>query len=180
MKTYNLESTISHNLQRNITYRKSTIADAEQIVKWRNQENIYKWFINRRTITLQEHINWFNNNVLNEKVIQFIFSADEKDIGVFSFGELNYIDKNCEYEIYIGEQDFFGKGIGTLVTKSALKIAFNELNMHKVYLRVYSENIGAVKAYRNSGFTVEGVLKEQVFINNKYFDIIMMSVINEV
>ena len=78
----------------------------------------------------------------------------------------------------IGNKEYWGKGIGTEVVKLGLEFAFRNLKVHKVYLDVREDNRGAIKIYEKNGFYHEGILKEHVFKNERYYDLVLMSAIN--
>ncbi len=52
--------------------------------------------------------------------------------------------------------------------------------LHKIFLRVFSNNLAGIKAYEKAGFTYEGTAKEDILLpNGNYQDIIFMSIINK-
>ena len=85
-------------------------------------------------------------------------------------------NKKAEYGVFIGEKDYLGKGVGQAATKLILDFAFTELKLHKVFLRVLSDNIGAIKSYEKSGFVQEGFFKDEIFADGKYESVIFMAV----
>ncbi|MET0787121.1 MAG: GNAT family protein [Paenisporosarcina sp.] len=56
--------------------------------------------------------------------------------------------------------DFHGKGYGKEAMQLLLNYAFNEVNLHRVQLSVFSYNAGAIKLYESLGFTHEGTFRE--------------------
>ena len=70
------------------------------------------------------------------------------------------------------------KGIGSEAAKLALDYAFDCLKLHKVMLRVFAHNIRAIQSYKNAGFVQEAYLNDEIKIDNKYYDIILMAKIN--
>ncbi len=54
-------------------------------------------------------------------------------------------------------------GYGKEAMNLLLDYSFSELNLHKVYLRVFSFNKRAICLYESLGFEKEGELKEQLF-----------------
>ena len=71
-------------------------------------------------------------------------------IGVM--GLKNITQTQAEYWGYIGEIDFWGKGIGKLMLSHATKVA-TEFNLKKIYLTVLKDNARAIKLYEHFGFT---------------------------
>lgn len=71
------------------------------------------------------------------------------------------------------------KGIGTEAAKEMLKHAFYNLNLHKVYLTVLTNNQRAIKLYDRCGFKIEGTLREEVYKNGKFEDMLVMSILKK-
>ncbi len=49
------------------------------------------------------------------------------------------------------------------------------MNINKIRLSTFSFNARAKKCYEKCGFKVEGVLKDEIFKEGKYYDEIIMS-----
>ena len=81
--------------------------------------------------------------------------------------------------IYIGNLEYWGKGYGTQALKLLIEFAFNKINLHMLYLEVFSYNKGAIKTYEKLGFKKDGILRQSKFQDGKYYDKIIMSKINE-
>ena len=166
----------------NISLRDIKIEDTEKIVKWKNNENVKKNFCIQDDLTPEVHMNWFNTKILTGQVKQFIIKDEEQGIEVGStyLRDIDNKNKKAEFGIFIGEDVARGKGIGTKSVELTVEYAFKELNLHKVFLRVFSNNISAIKAYEKAGFKYEGTAKDDIILpNGEYQDVIFMSIINE-
>lgn len=88
-------------------------SDATEIVEWRSDPQVYKYFKSPHKITIQEHFSWFNNNYLfNEDRMDWmcIEKGTGKKIGVFGVAidgdivELNYLlAPNAQHKGYATE-----------------------------------------------------------------------------
>ena len=58
-----------------------------------------------------------------------------------------------------------------------LRFAFQELNLHRVSLRVYEDNVRGIRAYQKCGFAQEGQSREAVYRKGRYYDELLMSVL---
>ena len=58
-----------------------------------------------------------------------------------------------------------------------MRHCFETLNLNRTFLRVYTENIRAVRSYEKAGFVLEGRLREAVYKFGKYDDVLIMSVL---
>ena len=153
-----------------------TKAHTEFIVKWRNNKRVYDSFIFSEKFTTEMHNDWLDKRVSTGEVVQFIIyvKAKEKPIGSVYFRDIDYEKKVAEYGIFIGEDEYVGKGYGTETTKIALEYAFNELKLQKIFLRVFADNKGAIKTYRNVGFEKTEYLSKEINKNGKMHDLIFM------
>ena len=135
-----------------VTIRPITYDDTENIIKWRNSEYVNSRFIDRRLFTKESHEEWLKTYVEEGKAAQFIILLDGEAVGSVYLRDIDPDKKEAEYGIFIGEENARGKGVGTKSAKLILKYAFEELNLEKIFLRVFKDNPGAVKSYEKAGF----------------------------
>ena len=135
-----------------VTIRPITYDDTENIIKWRNSEYVNSRFIDRRLFTKESHEAWLKKYVETGKVAQFIILLDGEAVGSVYLRDIDPDKKEAEYGIFIGEESARGKGVGTKSAKLILKYAFEELNLEKIFLRVFKDNPGAVRSYEKAGF----------------------------
>lgn len=72
--------------------------------------------------------------------------------------------------IAIGEAKHWGKGYGYEAMQLMLRFAFDELNLHRVQLTVFSYNKRAIALYEKLGFQHEGVYREHLQRDGKRYD----------
>lgn len=129
------------------------------------------------TMTQRQQISdWFTETISDQKVYQqgIIDAVSKELIGYAGIAGINRIDQNGEYFIFIGNKNFWGKGIASGVTVEIIKAGFEELNLHRIFLTASSENTGALKAYSKAGFRHEGVMREAFFRGGQFSDKIIM------
>lgn len=165
-----------------VSLRNITLDDTNNIVKWRNNPNVKKNFCLQDDLTVEVHENWFKTRILTGDVKQFIIKDEEQNIDVGStyLRDIDMKNKKAEFGIFIGEDSARGRGIGSESVKLTIKCAFEELKLHKVFLRVFANNIQAIKAYEKAGFEYEGTSKDDIILpSGEYQDIIFMAIINK-
>ena len=111
-------------------------------------------------------------------VLAIIDVVSSKHIGNISLQNINWVDRNAEIAFILGEKDFWGKGIMKEAGKLMLDHAFETLNMHRVYCGTSSDNMGMQKLAIKLGMKEEGIRKEAIFNQGKYFDILEYGVLN--
>lgn len=154
--------------------------DTDRIVKWRNAEFVRRNFIYRGLFTRQGHKNWIRTMVDTGKVIQFMIlrKTDQRPVGSVYLRDIDRTHNKAEYGIFIGEEEALGKGYGTEAAKLMIAYAFREEGLHKLMLRVLAENVRAQRSYEKAGFVKEAYLKDEVFLDGRYQDVIYMAAIN--
>ena len=72
-------------------------------------------------------------------------------------------------------KEFWRMGLGRKLTECIIAWARHR-GLHKLYLRVYEDNVRAVTLYESLGFTEEGRLKDDVLrADGRYTDVIVMA-----
>lgn len=103
----------------------------------------------------------------------------EKPIGYAGLYEINSIARKAEYRILIGDRNFWGRGLGTEITELLTYYGFDYLNLHRIYLGFTADNIAAKRAYEKAGFKHEGILKDDIYRNSRYYDSVRMAILRD-
>lgn len=165
-------------IKNNVMLRKITIEDTENIIKWKNKPEVKKNFCIQEDLTREVHLNWFKNKIQTGEVEQFIIIARSTNtpVGSTYLRDIDKKNKKAEFGIFIGENSARNKGMGTDTTILMAQYGFEKLQLNKVFLRVFSNNLGAIKAYEKAGFEYEGTAKQDIRLpDGSYQDIVFMS-----
>lgn len=155
-------------------------SDADKILKWCNDPEIKHLTGTLFPVSDIEHEKWFQDKISDP--INKMFGIEDMNknfIGIIGIKNVDLINRSGELYIYIGEKEFWGKGYGSDAVKTFVSFCLNEMNMHRIYLSVFSYNKRAIRSYEKSGFKTEGVLKDAVFKGGRYHDKLIMGIINQ-
>ncbi len=160
--------------------RPITVEDTDDIIQWRNSEDVRKYFIYQGVLTREGHLRWLETRIQSGEVVQFIIveKRTEESIGSVYLRDVDHVDHKAEYGIFIGMENKKGKGYGTQAAKLLIRYAFEILDLHRVYLRVFADNKRAIASYQKAGFCLEGISRSDVYVRGTYKDIAWMAVIN--
>ena len=124
---------------------------------------------------------WFENmlerTARQEAVVLCIETLDGTPIGTIGLHAINWKDRAAEMGISIGEKAYWNQGYGTDAIRTLLGLAFGEMNLHRISLRVDADNARAIRCYEKAGFQCEGTSRDAVFRQGKYIDQHVMSVL---
>ena len=164
-----------------IYLRLMTNEDTDNIIKWRNLDEVRNQFIYQKLFTKESHENWIKTMVETGKVVQMIIceTGTDKAVGSVYVRDIDKTHHKAEYGIFIGEKDARGKGYGTAAAKLMVQYCFDELMLHRLFLRVYAENERAIRSYEKAGFVKEAHLRDDVYIDGEYKDIVLMGILKD-
>lgn len=161
--------------------RPITLDDTDLIVRWRNQPEVRQNFVFQAEFTRQMHETWMNQKVFTGKVIQYIIEmkSSRRPIGSVYLRDIDRENRQAEFGIWIGELEYHGLGLGTEATGMFVSFALHQLGLRRIFLRVFTENPGAIACYKKAGFSEERIDRQCVCRDGKYMDMMFMSVVNE-
>ncbi|MGE7690940.1 GNAT family N-acetyltransferase [Lysinibacillus sp. NPDC097214] len=100
-------------------------------------------------------------------------------IGDLAIMEIDLDNKKAIFRIALHNTEDCGKGYGTEAAQLVQKYTFEELQLNRLELQVYSHNIRGIKSYEKIGFKKEGTLRQSLYMNGKYSDEIIMSILRD-
>lgn len=136
-------------------------SDAKLIVEWRSAPEVYKYFKSPHEITVEEHLNWYNNTYLtNDNRFDWmcIEKKSKNRIGVFG---LCKEDDRVEVN-YLLIPEVQHKGYATEAIRSLVNYASGNWNIRNIVAEIHEENIPSIKLIEKLGFKV--VKKEEQFV----------------
>ena len=120
---------------------------------------------------------WFASSISDKQNSNHAIFVDDVFVGYAGICGISKPNNSGEYFIFIGDKEYWGKGVGTEVTKRIVKMGFEELNLNRIMLSVSVPNKAGVKAYERAGFILEGRLREAALRNGVYHDKLVMSIL---
>lgn len=118
---------------------------------WLNDIEI-KRLTNAPSFSKIQQENWFNS--LKERHDYKIWGIDADQVHIGVCGLKNITDIDCEYWGYIGEKEFWGRGIGSIILSKLISYSKNQ-NLFSMWLNVNSFNQRAINLYTKFGFIHE-------------------------
>ena len=90
----------------------------------------------------------------------WIIEHESKLLGEVRLDNVESQDRRATLAIAIVDHQKLGLGLGRESIQACLKFAFDELNLHRISVRVLSSNLRAIRCYEACGFQIEGVERE--------------------
>lgn len=162
--------------------RLSKKEDAERYAKNLTplDENIRYYTGSRGDFTEEEVKDFFLRCIDDDSRYDFLLVDTENNvIGESVLNEIDWQLRKANFRICIFDNSNCGKGIGQWMIEKTLEFGFEEINLHRIELDVFSFNERAIKAYIKAGFKEEGRLKDAIMDRDKYADDILMAILED-
>ena len=173
-----------HIIGETIYLREYSMDDLDAVHNWRTNEEITWWTAvyvwpeslaqTRRFV--EDQVN--NVDPANRKFV-ICLKADDRYVGHIGYEHLDLRRRNTELGIVLGDPGLLSKGIGTEAINLFLKVCFDELDLHRVGLRVLRANPRGIACYRKCGFKEEGVIRDWHHSRGEWHDLILMGILQD-
>ncbi len=162
-------------------------ADFKELIDWvTDEELLMNWSGSLFSFPLTPRsLDWYirDSNMANSSdafIYKAVDDATGKSIGHISLGGISWKNRSSRItRVLIGNTAERGKGYCCGIVKAALKIGFEELNLHRIALGLYDDNTAALKCYEKAGLKVEGISRDILWYNGRWRSMIEMAMLED-
>ena len=173
-----------HILGDRVYLREYLLSDLEALYQWRTLDEIVWWTgsylwpesLEQARAFVEAQVN--NTDPANRK-FAICRRDDHKYLGHIGYEHLDLRRQNTEVGIVIGDVTSLSRGLGEESLRLFLKVCFEELNLHRVGLRVIRPNKRGYRCYRKCGFKEEGALRDWHYSRGQWHDLILMGILKD-
>lgn len=111
--------------------------------------------------------------------VRVCFAIDVADtyVGLVTINDINRHSQHAMLSIGLRDRSLLGKGYGRDALRTVLRWAFRVHHLHRIELATWATNERAIRAYRAAGFEEEGRLRDGVWLDGRYVDVVVMGAI---
>lgn len=159
-------------------------SDFKQLIEWSGSpEFMMQWSGPSFTYPLDEnqlndYIKDANSKDSNIFIYKAALKSTDKTIGHLSLANIDRKNNSARIgRVLLGDPSVRGQGLGVKMIEEALRIAFEDLKLHRVSLGVFDFNKGAIACYEKAGFKKDGLLRDIRKIGDQYWSLYEMSIL---
>lgn len=161
----------------NITIRKWSTDDIENLVQYANNKNISDKLADAFPFPYTKEFGTnFIERVSTESPTKiFAITLNDKaigSIGVFPATDIHR--KNADIAYWIAEP-FWGQGIAVKAIALIIDYAFQTFDISRIYAKPYGSNPNSHKVLEKAGFKLEATLENAVYKNQQYLNELIYS-----
>lgn len=153
-------------------------------LEWRNQPEIREKVMGFRfPVTEAMEEKWFNDAMNDQSKTRTIFAIEDinekRIVGIIYLFNIDWISRIAYFGMIIGKKEDQRSGFGTEAGQILFNYAFKCLNLRKIMSEVADFNSSSKKYAESMGMKHEASLKQQLYLNNNYFDICIYSIFQD-
>ena len=97
------------------------------------------------------------------------------DIGFCQVVDIDHRNGTAEVGGFMIDGACQQQGYGSAMIDMLVEFCFNDIGLRKLYLEVFASNNNVVRIYEKLEFSIEGILKEHVWKNGHWQDVLIMA-----
>ncbi|MFN2121337.1 MAG: GNAT family N-acetyltransferase [Anaerolineales bacterium] len=157
-------------------------SDLPRYLEWLNDPEVTEGLWHYLPLSMDDEAAWFEKMRQQDAeqrplAIEIRENQAWRLVGNVGLLDLRWANRSAELGIFIGDKSVWDKGYGTEAVELMLQHAFDTLNLHRVFLRVFATNKRAQRSYEKAGFVSEGTLRQAVFRHGLYVDMHIMGIL---
>jgi len=156
--------------------------DLAQLMSWRNQPNLRKFFRETNEINSVNQIKWFNSISAKDsinKMFAIVKSDSDELIGACGLCYIDWVNRSADFSIYIGYKDLYIDEKYAIDAAQLMKdYGFNVLNLHRMWAEIYSIDEAKKVFFNNLNFKFDGKFRQTYWYNNQWHDSLFYSLLS--
>ncbi|HNT23103.1 MAG TPA: GNAT family protein [Anaerolineales bacterium] len=125
---------------------------------------------------------WVEEKIFNDVTniyLAICLNENQDMIGYLSITSLDLRNRKAELGIIIGRKDLWNQGYAREAIRLGLEHLFFQLNLRRVHAYVLEEHESSLALFRRSGFIQEGILRDNVFKNGRFHNMVVLSILED-
>ena len=147
-----------------------------------NREHLKEWLTwvdNMQTVEdFKKFIKESNKRYAAGQELSFVIVANDQVVGRVGIYNVDQYNKHGSIGYWIGKEHE-GKGIITAACKALIKYCFSYINLNRIEIKCGTENFRSQAIPEKLGFIREGKIRQAEFVNNKFIDLFLFSMLKE-
>lgn len=156
--------------------------DYKTSIEWRRDNEIWGMVGSTKYFVSEAYEKkWVEDTIFNSRDIKLAVCevGSNKYIGNVYATDIDQTNRSCTTGVLIGNHDYWSQGYASEAYRLLLDYLFNERNINRVQAYVLENNVASIKMHQKVGYKIEGTLRQSVYKNGKYLDLVILSVLKD-
>lgn len=113
----------------------------------------------------------------DEVLLAIVEAKTNRCIGQVGLYQIDHRVGKAEFGILIGDSSWLSRGVGRRVSEALFSLAFDQLNLQRIWIEILGTNPRSLAVYHRLGFQAEGTLRNHDFRDGRYVDCSRMALL---
>ena len=164
-------------MSKKVFLRPLEMSDCQRVYQWHNDPDLYATLTSAyHPVSLQTVEAWIKRkSQYSDKEINYAICLTDtsEHIGNIYLRDIDYLNRNASVGAFIANPENRGRGYVGDVLLDIADYAFGTLGLNRLYMHSFADNQGAIKVLQKCGFNIEGKLRQHVFKNGEFKDVLI-------
>lgn len=156
--------------------------DLPQLMNWRNNPELRKFFRETDEINTENQLKWFesiNTKSSPHKMFAIIKSDTNELMGACGLCYIDWVNRSADFSIYLGYDDIYiDQKYAIDAANLMIDYGFNILNLHRLWAEIYSIDEAKKIFFAQLKFTLDGTFRETYWYDKKWHDSLFYSLLS--
>jgi len=165
-----------------IYLRAFELDDYKTTIAWRKDDQITSMLGGGKLFVSEANEKkWIEESIFDRQNIKLAVCLRDNNlhIGNVYLTGLDYINRTAESHILIGNKEFWGQGLAREALLEILRYGFYERGLNRIEAHINADNTASLRMHEKCGYKREGVLRQAIFKNGRFKDVVVMSILKE-
>ena len=156
--------------------------DLDHVMEWVNDPEVTRTLlVGRYPMTRTMEKAWLDERLKGSTTeVSFVIESRAGEyLGGIGYFHILQLERHAELGLVIGRKTEWGKGYAREAMSLFVDYGFEQLNFNLIYLTVLPHNSRAHTIYTSLGFREEGRLRQRIYRDGVYFDLLSLSILRE-
>ena len=160
-------------LEAKIRLRDYERTDVDRLVCLANNKNVSRYLVDTfpYPYTRKDAEWWTETGCHASGAVTKVIEYKQEFVGSIGITPQSGWKKHMAEIGYWIAEDYWGKGIAPVALAAMTEIAFGTFKYKKLFAPVLAPNNASMRVLEKCGYSVEGLLKHEVFKDGRYFDV---------
>lgn len=153
--------------------------DLEMVMEWRMRPYVTKYMNTDPVLTIENQRDWFRRIKDSQTQKNWIIRYDDNPIGLINVSDIDAVNSRCIWGWYIAERDYRSLQLAVYLEWNLYDYVFDVLKLHKLCNETFVENAQVVKLHIMCGGKEDGIMRQHICKNGRYYDVSIGSILAE-
>ena len=153
--------------------------DLPQLMVWRNNPDMRKFFRETDEINSINQEKWFNSVIEKNslhKMFAIINIETNELMGACGLCYIDWVNRSADFSIYLGYNNLYIDDIYAIEAAEIMRdYGFNILNLHRLWAEIYTIDNLKKKFFDTLNFKLDGEFRETYWYNNQWHNSLFYS-----